>query len=98
MRKTLSVLIITKNEEELIQECLESISWADEIIIIDSGSSDNTIEIAQKYGAKIYHYDNWLGYGKQRQRAQTHASGDYDFFSGAYERSLKALLFSVVNI
>ncbi|MBA0178563.1 glycosyltransferase family 2 protein [Pectobacterium carotovorum] len=98
MRKKLSVLIITKNEEELIQECLESISWADEIIIVDSGSSDNTIEIAKKYGAKVYHYDGWLGYGKQRQRAQTHASGDYIFFIDADERMAKELRIAVETV
>ncbi|MFJ5450381.1 glycosyltransferase family 2 protein [Pectobacterium carotovorum] len=86
MKKHLSVIIITKNESELIEECLQSVSWADEMIVVDSGSTDSTVEIARRYGAKVYQHDDWPGYGKQRQRAQSYASGDYIFFIDADER------------
>ncbi len=50
----LSVCIITKNEEKHIGLCLQKLQWADEIILVDSGSNDNTVEIAKSYGAKIF--------------------------------------------
>ena len=50
----LSVVIITKNEQANIKDCLESVKWADEIVIVDDNSSDNTIEIAQRYTDRIF--------------------------------------------
>jgi glycosyltransferase involved in cell wall biosynthesis len=61
----LSVTIITLNEEENIRDCLESVKWADEIIVSDSGSTDKTVDICKEYGAKVFN-DNWLGFGKQK--------------------------------
>ncbi|MFJ5430817.1 glycosyltransferase family 2 protein [Pectobacterium actinidiae] len=98
MRKYLSIGIITKNESELIEECLQSISWADEIIVVDSGSTDNTVEIAHQYGAKVYQHNDWPGYGKQRQRAQGYASGDYIFFIDADERMTPELRQSIESV
>lgn len=69
----LSVIIITKNEEANIRRCLESVRWADEIIIIDSGSSDKTLEIAKEYTDKVFSTD-WQGYGIQKQRALDQAT------------------------
>lgn len=66
---TLSVAIITLNEEKNLERTLNSVkSFADEIIIVDSGSTDKTEEIAKKFGAKFYS-QTWLGYGPQRNRA-----------------------------
>lgn len=73
-RQTLSVVIIAKDAADLLPECLESVSWADEIILLDSGSSDGTPDIASRHGAKVFHSDVWQGYGKQRQQAQSYAS------------------------
>lgn len=72
----LSVIIIVRNEAENIQRCLESIKWVDEIIIVDSGSTDNTIELAKPYTEHIYRED-WQGYGVQKQRALEKATGDW---------------------
>ncbi|MCP0912923.1 MULTISPECIES: glycosyltransferase family 2 protein [Legionella] len=72
----LSVVIIAKNEEINIRRCLESIAWADEIIVLDSGSTDQTVEIAKEYTEKVYQTD-WQGYGVQKQRALAAASGDW---------------------
>lgn len=72
----LSVIIIAKNEEANIERCLKSVSFADEIIVLDSGSSDNTVLIAKQYTDKVYLTD-WQGYGVQKQRALTHATGDW---------------------
>jgi (heptosyl)LPS beta-1,4-glucosyltransferase len=64
----ISVVIITYNEEKNIARCLESVKWANEIIIVDSGSTDNTINIAKSYGAIVYSQE-WLGFGPQKNLA-----------------------------
>ena len=66
---SLSVAMITYNEEKILEKTLRSVAGlADEIVIVDSGSTDGTREIAEKYGAKFVHQD-WLGYGPQRNKA-----------------------------
>lgn len=72
----LSVVIIAKNEDGNIARCLESVQWAEEIIVLDSGSSDNTVAIAKKYTDKVFETD-WQGYGTQKQRALGHASCEW---------------------
>ncbi len=72
----LSVIIIAKNEEANIRRCLESVKWADEIIVLDSGSQDRTVEIAKEYTQFVYLTD-WQGYGVQKQRALSCATKDW---------------------
>lgn len=72
----LSVVIITKNEENHIEDCLKSVQWADEIIVVDSGSSDKTVELARRYTEKVY-YQQWLGYAAQKNFAIEKATGDW---------------------
>ena len=74
---SISVIIITKNEAARIRQCLESITWVDEIVVLDGGSSDDTANIARRFTDKVYVESEWQGYGVQRQRAQSHASGDW---------------------
>lgn len=62
----ISVIVITKNEEECINNCLDSVKWADEIIIVDSYSNDKTIEIAKKYTNIIYYHKFGNNYSAQR--------------------------------
>ncbi|PCH59823.1 MAG: glycosyl transferase [Gammaproteobacteria bacterium] len=74
---TLSVIVITKNEQDRIAKCLDSvIAIADEIIVLDSGSTDNTVAIAKTYTDKVYVTD-WPGYGPQKQRALELATCDW---------------------
>ena len=75
-RKQLSVTIITLNEESRIEKCINSASFSDEIIVVDSGSRDRTIEIAKKAGARVIH-QAWLGYGRQKQFAVEQATNDW---------------------
>jgi len=72
----LSVIIIAKNEEDNIRRCLESIQWADEIIVMDSGSQDKTVAIVHEFTANV-HLTDWKGYGVQKQRALSLATGDW---------------------
>jgi glycosyltransferase involved in cell wall biosynthesis len=65
MKKGLSVVIIAMNEERSIGACIRSVIWADEIILVDSGSTDKTTAIARKLGAKIIKND-WQSYAKQK--------------------------------
>jgi glycosyltransferase involved in cell wall biosynthesis len=68
--------MITFNEEENIQRALESVSWAEEILVVDSGSTDQTREIAKKQHARVIQ-NPWPGYGQQKNFAQNHASHDW---------------------
>lgn len=72
----LSVTIIAKNEADNIRRCLESVGFADEIIVLDSGSTDDTLAIAREYTDKVFSTD-WQGYGLQKQRALDKASGTW---------------------
>ncbi len=73
----LSVIIITKNEEAVIERCLKSVAWADEIILFDTDSSDGTQDIARALGAKVHSAPDWPGFGPQKNRALALATGDY---------------------
>ena len=72
----LSVILITKNEADNIVDCLASVAWADEIIVFDSGSEDETVSICREYTDKVYETD-WPGFGIQKQRALNKAKGDW---------------------
>ncbi|MBI2785805.1 MAG: glycosyltransferase family 2 protein [Legionella longbeachae] len=72
----LSVIIITKNEERNIRRCLNSVKFADEIIVLDSGSTDETIAFAKEYTDYVFSTD-WPGYGAQKQRALLKAQHDW---------------------
>lgn len=81
----LSVILITRNEILNIRECLASVSWADEIIVVDSGSTDGTLDVCRELGAKVYQHD-WPGFGVQKNRALAYASHDWVLSIDADER------------
>jgi len=90
-KHNLSVTIITKDEEDRIEECLKSVSgWADEIILFDSGSTDKTVSIANQYTEHVYETD-WPGYGKQKQRALEKATCEWVLSIDADERVTEEL-------
>jgi glycosyltransferase involved in cell wall biosynthesis len=76
-RVSISVIVITKNEEAAIGRCLESAKWADEIVVLDSGSTDRTVEISRGYTAKVHVSEDWPGFGPQKNRALELATGDW---------------------
>lgn len=86
----LSVIIIAKNEEKMIKACLESVKWVDEIIVVDSGSEDNTLKIAREYTEKIFRV-NLQDFSSLRNLATEKASGDWMLFVDADERVLEPL-------
>jgi len=83
---TVSAVIITKNEQDMLPDCMASLQWADEIVVVDSGSSDDTRRIAKEHGARVYLHEEWQGFGPQRQLAQSHANCDWVFWIDADER------------
>jgi glycosyltransferase involved in cell wall biosynthesis len=87
---TLSVIIITRDEEKNIKDCLESLTWADEIIVVDSGSSDDTIEICKSYTDNVTLSD-WSGFGRQKNKALDLATSEWVLSIDADERVNPAL-------
>ena len=81
----LSVTIITSNEEKNIRDCLQSVRWADEIVVVDSGSVDDTVNICRDFTDKVYHRD-WTGYADQKQFALEKANNDWVLSLDADER------------
>jgi glycosyltransferase involved in cell wall biosynthesis len=82
---SLSVIVITRNEAHAIRACLESVAWADEIVVVDSGSTDGTLDICRECGAKVYSMD-WPGFGPQKNRALDLAGCDWVLSLDADER------------
>lgn len=85
MKVPISVVIITKNEEKNLPKCLESVSFAEEIIILDCGSKDKTVEIAKNFGCKVF-VEPWKGYGPQKQSAVEKTSNRWVLSLDADER------------
>ena len=76
MPKTLSVALITKNEAVNLPRTLASVHWANEIVIVDSGSTDATLEIARNAGARVFE-ESWKGFAAQKNSAIAHSTGDW---------------------
>jgi glycosyltransferase involved in cell wall biosynthesis len=72
----LSITIITKNEEKNIERCLQSVSWADEIVVVDAHSTDRTVEICRRFTDKVYE-EEWQGYGKQKNICAAKTRNDW---------------------
>jgi glycosyltransferase involved in cell wall biosynthesis len=92
----LSIVIITKNEALNISDCLSSASFADEILVLDSGSKDNTVAIATSMGATVIETD-WIGFGHQKNRGVHRAKGPWIFVLDADERISSALANEIKN-
>lgn len=82
---TLTVAVLTYNEAQRIEACLRSAAFADQIVVVDSGSVDDTVAIARRLGAQVHSYPDWQGFAAQRNRLLVHAQGDYVFFLDADE-------------
>ena len=86
-KPTLSLCMIVKNEEETLPQCLEPVKDVfDQIVVVDTGSEDNTVEIAKNYGAEV-HYFPWIDdFSAARNESLKHATGDWIFWLDADDR------------
>lgn len=82
----LTAIIITKNEARNIQECLETLTMCDEVVLVDNGSRDNTVQIARSMKCRVIETDDWPGFGTQKQRALESARGKWVLSIDADER------------
>ena len=96
MSNLLSVVIITKNEEKFIGDAIKSAEFADEILLLDSGSTDGTCKIAKKLGAKVEN-QTWLGFGPQKNSAVDLATNDWVFVLDADERIPSKLCSEIIT-
>jgi glycosyltransferase involved in cell wall biosynthesis len=93
----LSVIIITYNEEENIKHCLESVKWSDEIVIVDSFSSDKTVEIAREFTPKVFQ-NKWTNFSEQKNLALEKASNEWVLSVDADERATAKLKEEILTI
>ncbi|HLR30555.1 MAG TPA: glycosyltransferase family 2 protein, partial [Paenalcaligenes sp.] len=96
----LSVTIITKNEAAHIIDCIHSVAFADEVIVLDSGSTDDTCALAEQAGAKVFKSADWPGFGPQKNRALDYAQGEWVLSLDADERissELAQQILAVIN-
>lgn len=91
-------MLIVRDEAASLAACLERVAWADEIIVLDSGSLDNTVEIAKQFTDKVFISEDWQGYGIQRQRAQEKATCDWMLMIDADERVTPELKHEVQKV
>jgi len=81
----LSVIVITKNEEKNIDACLTAVNWADEIVVVDAGSTDRTVQKARRFTRKVF-VRPWEGYGAAKNFALKQATGEWILWIDADER------------
>ena len=93
----LSVFVTTYNNDKTLAACLDSVKWADEIVLLDSFSDDQTLEIARQFGCQIFQHQ-FMGYGPQKQMALEHTNHDYvllmdadEVLSPALQKEIQAL-------
>ena len=92
----LSVVLITQNAAEQLADCLASVAFADEVVVVDSGSTDGTAALAERYGARVVAKE-WLGFGRQKQFAVEQAAHDWVLCLDADERVSPELAASLVR-
>ena len=88
--KKISVAVITKNEEQNIRACLESVRWADEIVVVDNGSNDETLQICRDFQARVYE-EEWKGFSRQKNSAIEKTRNEWVLSLDADERVSPAL-------
>lgn len=97
MPKSLSIVIITLNEAANLPRTLESVRGMGEVIVVDSGSTDGSVEIAERAGARVF-YEPWKGFGAQKNSAIAKATGEWILSLDADEEVSAALAKEVANL
>src|SRR3989344_4281200 len=93
----ISVVVIAKNEESRLDICLQSVKWADEVIVLDNGSTDKTSQIAKKYTDKVFFFDD-LDFSSLRNKGVEKAKGEWVLYVDADERVLHPLKEELVSL
>jgi glycosyltransferase involved in cell wall biosynthesis len=93
----ISVIIITGNEEKNIEDCLKSVAWSDDIIVVDCFSKDKTVEISKRYTERVY-LKEWVGYAKQKSYALSLAKNEWVLSLDADERATETLMREIINL
>lgn len=93
----ISAVILTKNEEKNIAKCLQSLSWCDEVIVIDDESDDRTVELAKKNNAKVYSHKMAGDFAAQRNFGLEKTKGDWVLFIDADEKVTSALWYEIMS-
>jgi len=96
VRASVSAVLVTRNAAAQLGACLESAAFADEIVVVDSGSEDATCEIAARHGARVVHKE-WMGFGRQKQFAVEQARHDWVLCLDADERVSEPLAASIAG-
>jgi (heptosyl)LPS beta-1,4-glucosyltransferase len=97
-KASISAVLIVKDSADTLRACLDSVTWCDEIVVLDSGSSDETVKIAGEYTDNVFVDTDWQGFGQQRQRAQARVSSDWIFMIDADEVVTPELKASMENV
>jgi len=96
--KLLSVVIIARDEEKMIGGCVEFVGWADEVLVVDTGSVDKTVDIAKKYKARVVKYTKGKHYSDWRNKGRVEAKGKWILYIDADERVTPALRQEIVKL
>jgi glycosyltransferase involved in cell wall biosynthesis len=97
-RPTLCIGILTLNEEKRISQCIQSANFADQILVVDSGSHDRTEVLALVEGAQFFNYPDWQGFAVQRNRLLQHCECDFIFFLDADEEITPGLKKEILQV
>lgn len=98
-RPKISVIIIVKNEQDMIEDCLKSAGWADEIILLEGGSTDNTLKIAEKFKVKICRQkEKSLDFAAWHNQGKEESSGEWIFYLDADERTTPELKKEILTV
>lgn len=93
----ISVVVLTKNDEKLLPACLESVKWADEIVVVDDASTDDTIQIAKRYTDKVYTHKN-SDFSEKRNYGFEKTKGDWVLYVDSDERILEPLKNEILEL
>ena len=92
----ISAIVLTKNDEDNIESCLKGLTWADEIVVIDSSSTDSTVQLAKRFGAKVSIIKD-KSFAKLREAGAKEAKGEWLFYVDADEKVTRALKSELIN-
>jgi glycosyltransferase involved in cell wall biosynthesis len=94
----ISACVITNNDEHIVEWSVSSVRWVDEIVVVDTGSTDRTVEIAQSLGARVVHSEPFSGFGRMRNRALEYCSHDWVFSLDADEHCTQTVRDEIVAL